>query len=65
MSERDSPFVEGEGFDDWLAKNEELIHDMYHEDAYELLYEAWIAGYKHGLTNMIQFAKPLWPKNQS
>jgi hypothetical protein len=49
----DAPkFIPGVSFDDWFQKNEEVIKEMYRNDAYELLFEAWSAGFDHGLAAM-------------
>jgi hypothetical protein len=54
-------FVEGENFQDWFEKNEDQIHEMMRNDPYELLWEAWFAGYSDGLDKMAEMARPLWP----
>lgn len=63
LTEDDTPkFVEGSNFSDWFEKNEDLIHEMHRNDSYELLYQAWFAGYSNGLSAMAELTKPLWPK---
>ena len=63
MDDEDRPkFEEAKTFDEWFDLNEDLIHEMHRNDAYELLYEAWFAGYSAGLETMANMASPLWPK---
>ncbi len=56
-------FKEADNFDDWFELNEDLIHEMHRNDAYELLWETWFAGYSNGLDRMAHVASPLWPKS--
>ena len=49
MVDEDYEWIEGEDFEDWLKKNEKQIADCLRWDSYELLYQAWFAGYGHGL----------------
>jgi len=56
-------FKEAASFDEWFDLNEDLIHDMMRNDAYELMWETWFAGYGAGLDKMAHMATPLWPKN--
>lgn len=56
-------FQEADSFDEWFNLNEDLIHDMMRNDAYELLWETWFAGYSTGMDKMADIAAPLWSKD--
>lgn len=56
-------FKEANSFDEWFNLNEELIHDMMRNDAYELMWETWFAGYNTGLDKMAHMMAPLWPRS--
>lgn len=58
MTEDDEKkFVDGADFDDWFEKNEDLIRELLPNDAYELLWQTWFAGYNNGLTAMAQMVR--------
>lgn len=52
-SDDEPKFVDSVDFDDWMDKNDDLIHKMYRTDIGELLFEAYMAGYSHGLDVMV------------
>lgn len=49
MEEENYEWIEGKDFDDWLEKNKEEIERCLRWDSYELLYQAWFAGYVNGM----------------